>query len=153
MGSPFLLQEIFLTQGLNLSFPHCRQTLYQLSHQGTEREIDCTINGLHLKHPKTSPNPSLSKTCLPKKLLRSRKEFQVYSAVRGCWLREMLKQGCPKTPVCPKTPLCGVLNRPPIALVMMGEICFIFFFKYPCGINLKLSNSLIVFLIKSFLSY
>ena len=48
-------------------------------------------------------------------------------------------------------PLCGVLNRPPIALVMIGEICFIFK-KYPCGINLKLSNSLTVFLIKSFLS-
>ena len=29
---------------------------------------------------------------------------------------------------------------------------FHFFFKYPCGINLKLSNSLTVFLIKSFLS-
>ena len=30
----FLLQKILLTQGLNLGFPHCRQTLYQLSNQG-----------------------------------------------------------------------------------------------------------------------
>ena len=30
----FLLQEIFPTQGLNPSLPHCRQTLYHLSHQG-----------------------------------------------------------------------------------------------------------------------
>ena len=30
-----LLQGIFLTQGLNLGFPHCRQTLYCLSHQGS----------------------------------------------------------------------------------------------------------------------
>ena len=28
-----LLQEIFPTQGLNLGFPHCRQTLYRLSHR------------------------------------------------------------------------------------------------------------------------
>ena len=31
MGCHFLLQGIFPTQGLNLSLPHCRQTLYPLS--------------------------------------------------------------------------------------------------------------------------
>ena len=35
MGCHFLLQEIFPTQGLNLGLPHCRQTLYHLSHQGS----------------------------------------------------------------------------------------------------------------------
>ena len=30
-----LLQGIFPTQGLNLGLPHCRQTLYHLSHQGS----------------------------------------------------------------------------------------------------------------------
>ena len=30
----FLLQEIFPTQGLKPGLPHCRQTLYHLSHQG-----------------------------------------------------------------------------------------------------------------------
>ena len=30
----FLLQGIFLTQGSNPGFPHCRQMLYCLSHQG-----------------------------------------------------------------------------------------------------------------------
>ena len=34
-GCHFLLQEIFPTQGLNPSLPHCRQTLYRLSHQGS----------------------------------------------------------------------------------------------------------------------
>ena len=34
-GCHFLLQEIFLTQGLNPGLPHCRQTLYCLSHQGS----------------------------------------------------------------------------------------------------------------------
>ena len=31
----FLLQEIFLTQGLNPGLPHYRQMLYRLSHQGS----------------------------------------------------------------------------------------------------------------------
>ena len=35
MGSHFLLQGIFLTQGLNPGLPHCRQILYHLSHQGS----------------------------------------------------------------------------------------------------------------------
>ena len=34
VGCHFLLQEIFLTQGLNLGLPHCRQTLYHLSQLG-----------------------------------------------------------------------------------------------------------------------
>ena len=41
MDCHFLLQEIFPTQGLNPGLPHCRQILYQLSHQGSpERGID-----------------------------------------------------------------------------------------------------------------
>ena len=35
MGSHSLLQGIFLTQGSNLGLPHCRQTLYHLSHEGS----------------------------------------------------------------------------------------------------------------------
>ena len=37
VGSLSLLQGIFLTQGLNPGFPHCRQIHYQLSHQGSPR--------------------------------------------------------------------------------------------------------------------
>ena len=33
MGCHFLLQERFPTQGLKPGLPHCRQTLYRLSHQ------------------------------------------------------------------------------------------------------------------------
>ena len=36
VGSLSLLQGIFLTQGLNTGLPHCRQILYQLSHQGSQ---------------------------------------------------------------------------------------------------------------------
>ena len=42
VGCHFLLQEIFPTQGLNLGLPHCRQTLYCLSHQGSHTESDTT---------------------------------------------------------------------------------------------------------------
>ena len=35
VGCHFLLQGIFLTQGLIPGLPHCRQTLYRLSHQGS----------------------------------------------------------------------------------------------------------------------
>ena len=34
MGSLYLLQRIFPTQGLNPGLPHCRRILYQLSLQG-----------------------------------------------------------------------------------------------------------------------
>ena len=40
----FLLQQIFLTQELNLGLPHCRQMLYHLSHKGGPGAI--------LRHPK-----------------------------------------------------------------------------------------------------
>ena len=36
VGGYFLLPEIFPTQGLNLGLPHCRQTHYHLSHQGSQ---------------------------------------------------------------------------------------------------------------------
>ena len=37
VGCHFLLQAIFLTQGLNPVLLHCRQSLYYLSHQGSYR--------------------------------------------------------------------------------------------------------------------
>ena len=39
VGCHFLLQEIFPTQGLNPGLPHCRQTLYRLSHQGRSKVL------------------------------------------------------------------------------------------------------------------
>ena len=39
MGLPFLLQRIFPAQGSNLGLLHCRQMLYHLSHQGSQRYI------------------------------------------------------------------------------------------------------------------
>ena len=41
VGSHCLLQGIFPTQGSNPGLPHCRQILYQLSHQGSPRILEC----------------------------------------------------------------------------------------------------------------
>ena len=40
VGSLSLLQGIFPTQGSNLGLPHCRQTLYQLSHKGSSSILE-----------------------------------------------------------------------------------------------------------------
>ena len=45
VGCHFLHQGIFPTQGSNPGLPHCRQTLYHLSHQGSLLLLLC--NGLH----------------------------------------------------------------------------------------------------------
>ena len=39
VGCHFLLQRIFLTQGLNPGLPHCRLRLYHLSHQGSPTNV------------------------------------------------------------------------------------------------------------------
>ena len=43
VGCHFLLQEIFPTQALNPGLPHCRQTLYHLSHKGSSPRSKCVL--------------------------------------------------------------------------------------------------------------
>ena len=40
LGSLSFLQGIFPTQGLNSGLPHCRQSLYQLSHKGSPKILE-----------------------------------------------------------------------------------------------------------------
>ena len=55
----FLLQRIFPTQGWNPGLPHCRQTLYCLSHQGSQiNEKSIHKNGMN-GDLSTTPTPSL----------------------------------------------------------------------------------------------
>ena len=56
VGCHFLLQGIFPTQGLNLGLPHCRQTLYHLSHQGTPSVTQMELKNVMLH--KISRQPS-----------------------------------------------------------------------------------------------
>ena len=44
MGSLSLLQQIFLTQGLNPGLPLCRQTFYPLSHKGSPLYLSAIAN-------------------------------------------------------------------------------------------------------------
>ena len=55
VGCHYLLQGIFLTQGLNLDLPHCRQTLYHLSNREALLPHNCT----HLRVGKSGGLPSL----------------------------------------------------------------------------------------------
>ena len=47
-GRHSLLQGVFLTHGSNPSVPHCRQILYQLSHQGNSRILEYSQEYLSL---------------------------------------------------------------------------------------------------------
>ena len=52
VGCHFLFQELFPTQGLNLDLPHCRQTLYRLSHQGSPNNLETSYFYLDSVHNK-----------------------------------------------------------------------------------------------------
>ena len=71
MGCHFLLQGIFPTQGLNLGLPHCRQTLYYLSYQGSpklaipqykRKKQKKYWNRLPFSTPGDLPNPGIEPT-------------------------------------------------------------------------------------------
>ena len=49
VGCHFILQGIFLTQGLNPGLPHCKQTLYRLSH--TLIQYTVILTWLYLQRP------------------------------------------------------------------------------------------------------
>ena len=56
MGSQYLLQGIFPTQGLNPGFQHCRKVLYQLSHQGSPKVLsDTSVHLLSCVRPFAIP--------------------------------------------------------------------------------------------------
>ena len=57
VGSLSLLQGIFPTQGLNPGLPHCRRTLYQLSHQGSPDSLEPWLCGLCVESWDLSPRP------------------------------------------------------------------------------------------------
>ena len=69
-----LLQGIFPTQGLNSGLPHCRQILYQLSHQGSPRILEWVVNPFSrdLPDPGIEPgSPALQADSLPTELPRN----------------------------------------------------------------------------------
>ena len=70
VGSRFPLQEIFLTQGLNLGLPHCRQTLYCPSHRGSplsrnqkQKALQGCFQKMDLKHGSHIASSFISTWC------------------------------------------------------------------------------------------
>ena len=63
VGCHFLLQRIFPTQGSNPGLPHCRQTLYHLSSQGSHLytaqyvPLLCLFAHMHLSESSTEVFP------------------------------------------------------------------------------------------------
>ena len=71
VGSHFILQGIFPSQGLNPGLPHCRWILYQLSHQGSSKIPECVAYPFpeDLPDPGTEPgSPALQVDSLPVEL-------------------------------------------------------------------------------------
>ena len=64
VGCHFLLQGIFPTQGSNLGLPHCRQTLYQLSHQGSLYLSPCYLNEKTTDHNSKGAWPNSWLVCV-----------------------------------------------------------------------------------------
>ena len=60
VGCHFLLQGIFPTQGSNSGLPHCRQTLYCLSHQGGPYWIPINTKKMWYMYMKKSERVSCS---------------------------------------------------------------------------------------------
>ena len=63
-----LLQGIFPTQGSNPGLPHCRQVLYQLSHQGSPRALDGVGSLSLLQQIFPNGSPALQADSLPVEL-------------------------------------------------------------------------------------
>ena len=60
VGSLYLLQGIFPTQGLNPGLPHYRQIFYQLSHKGSPRILEwVSLSFLQGIFPTQGSNPGL----------------------------------------------------------------------------------------------
>jgi len=72
VGSSFLLQRIFLTQGSNPGLPHCGQILYLLSHQGSPK-------GRTNEHVKRGSTPLASR----RKQMKTRRKM-----IRGTKMKE-----------------------------------------------------------------
>ena len=74
----FLLQGIFPAQGSNLSLPHCRQTLYRLSHQGSPNIMVLVLNRKVTCNVQSSP-PLSGQSLFISHLLTSLPQFLLSS--------------------------------------------------------------------------
>ena len=86
VGSLFLHEGIFPTQGLNPGLLHCRQILYQLSHQGSPRILEwvaCPFSSGSFPPRNWTGSPSLQVDSLPTEL--SGKPHRLGEWTYDCW--------------------------------------------------------------------
>ena len=79
VGCYFLLQGVFMTQGWNPGFSHCRQILYCLSHQGSPRILKWVAYSFSggSSQPTIKPeSPALQADSLPAELPGKPKNIQ-----------------------------------------------------------------------------
>ena len=76
VGSHPLLQGIFLNQGLNPAVMYCKQTLYCLSHQGSQQGAQPTLAA------KPTPQPPSTSQSLPLGLAHSPWELRFRMSIR-----------------------------------------------------------------------
>ena len=74
MGSLSLLQGIFPTQGSNPGLPHCKQILYQLSHQGSPTEVKHKSPNMMRENLINRPCVSLTLNVIAPLLTRKKEE-------------------------------------------------------------------------------
>ena len=96
-GLPFVLQEIFLTQGLNRGLSHCRQILYCLRHQGSPGD-SVDHNKLWKIHKETGILDNL--TCLLRNLYTCKEAIVRTGHGTTDWfqIRKVACQGCILSP-------------------------------------------------------
>ena len=88
MGCHFLLQRIFLTQGLNSGLLHCRQILYHLNHQESSLAFALKKSVLRWWWKRTLPHP------LPKETVSSALSYCVQDGGRKVGRRDLCTWFC-----------------------------------------------------------
>ena len=88
VGSCSLLQGIFPTQGSNPGLPHCRQILYQLSHQGSPAIVQARGKDKHWNVP------ALNVFYFPTKLqgFSSGSAVKNMPAIQETWVRSLCRE-------------------------------------------------------------
>ena len=88
VGCHFLLQGIFLTQGLNPGLPHCRLILYHLSHQGSSLLMELP-KFVKSSLPKGLPRAKFSSVIQPGPTLCSPMDYSTPDFPVHCQLLEL----------------------------------------------------------------
>ena len=126
MGCHFLLQEIFLPQGLNPGLPHCRQMIYCLSPQGSLKLQSCAYKAkpvtflfsFHQSNYKCFLMPSLG---ISKK---AHAIFQVESAAAAAKSLQSCSTLCgPIGSSPPGSPVPGILQARTLHACSVAQSC------------------------------